>query len=194
MGRACRGYLTKVVDEEGNEVGPGGSGELAISGPGVGDGYRRKPEADDFRDGWWYSGDIVRVDEDGFLYVIDRKKDMILSGGTNIYPREVEDVLSTHPAIHIVAVVGVPDDKWGESVKAVVVLRDGENVTGEEIIEWCKDKMASYKKPKSIDVIPLEEMPLMGGGYKVLRRELRDRYRKRYQEQKQGKVESWGAV
>ncbi len=82
----------------------------------------------------------------------------------------------------------------GESVKAVVVLRDGENVTGEEIIEWCKDKMASYKKPKSIDVIPLEEMPLMGGGYKVLRRELRDRYRKQYQEQKQGKVESWGAV
>jgi acyl-CoA synthetase (AMP-forming)/AMP-acid ligase II len=160
----------------------------------VGTGYWKKPEADDFRDGWWYSGDIVRVDEEGFLYVIDRKKDMILSGGTNIYPREVEDVLSTHPAIHIVAVVGVPDDKWGESVKAVVVLRDGENVSGEEIIEWCKDKMASYKKPKSIDVIPLEEMPLMGGGYKVLRRELRDRYRKQYEEQKQGKVESWGAV
>ena len=194
VGRACWGYLAKVVDEEGNEVGPGGSGELAIGGPAVGTGYWKKPEADDFRDGWWYSGDIVRVDEEGFLYVIDRKKDMILSGGTNIYPREVEDVLSTHPAIHIVAVVGVPDDKWGESVKAVVVLRDGENVSGEEIIEWCKDKMASYKKPKSIDVIPLEEMPLMGGGYKVLRRELRDRYRKQYEEQKQGKVESWGAV
>ncbi len=194
VGRACWGYTAKVVDEDGNEVGPGGSGELAIGGPGVGTGYWNKPDATDFRGGWWYSGDIVRVDEEGFLYVIDRKKDMILSGGTNIYPREVEDVLSTHPAIHIVAVVGVPDDKWGESVKAVVVLRDGQSVTGEDIIEWCKDKMASYKKPKSVDVVPLEEMPLMGGGYKVLRRELRDRYRKEYEQEKQGKVESWGAV
>lgn len=194
VGRACWGYQVKVVDDDGNEVGPGGSGELAIGGPAVGAGYWKKPEATDFRDGWWYSGDIVRVDEDGFLYVVDRKKDMILSGGTNIYPREVEDVLSTHPAVHIVAVVGVPDDKWGEAVKAVVVLREGATATAEEIIDWCKDKMASYKKPKSVDIIPLEEMPLMGGGYKVLRRELRDRYRKQYEQQKQGRIESWGAV
>jgi long-chain acyl-CoA synthetase len=194
VGRACWGYRTLVVDEEGNEVGPGGSGELAIGGDAVGSEYWNRPDADDYRDGWWFSGDIVRVDDEGFLYVIDRKKDMILSGGTNIYPREVEDVLSAHPAIHIVAVVGVPDEKWGEAVKAVVVLREGEKATSEEIMEWCRDKMASYKKPKSVDVIDISEMPLMGGGYKVLRRELRDRYRRRFEEEKRAEVASWGAV
>jgi long-chain acyl-CoA synthetase len=194
VGRACWGFRARVVDDDGNEVGPGGSGELAIGGDAVGTGYWNRPDADDFRDGWWYSGDIVRVDEEGFLYVIDRKKDMILSGGTNIYPREVEDVLSAHPAIHIVAVVGVPDEKWGEAVKAVVVLRKGQEVTGDEIMEWCRDKMASYKKPKSVDVVDLSEMPLMGGGYKVLRRELRDRYRRRFEEEKKSNVSSWGAV
>lgn len=194
VGRACWGYMAKVVDDEGNELGPGGSGELAIGGPAVGTQYWNRPDATDFRDGWWYSGDIVRVDEDGYYYVIDRKKDMILSGGTNIYPREVEDVIAAHPAVHLVAVIGVPDEKWGEAVKAVVVLHEGMTATPEDIIEWCRTRMAPYKKPKSVDIVPLSEMPLMGGGYKVLRRELRDRYRKRYEEEKKQKIDSWGAV
>jgi len=176
IGRACLGYRTKVVDDDGNEVGPGGEGELAISGEAVSDGYWNKPEATDFRDGWWYSGDVVRVDEDGFYYVVDRKKDMIVSGGLNVYPREVEDVIAGHPAVHLVCVVGVPDEKWGEAVKAVIVPKDGKKITEEEIVDFCKARMASYKKPKSVDFIGLSEMPMTGGGYKILRRELRDRY------------------
>jgi len=141
-GKACVGYQTKVVDEDGKEVGRGGVGELCVRGDGVGSGYWKRPMADDFRDGWWHSGDVVQVDEDGFYYVVDRKKDMILSGGTNIYPREIEDVVSTHPAVMVVAVIGVPDEKWGESVKAVVVLKEGMTASEEEIVDWCKDRMA----------------------------------------------------
>ena len=194
IGKACWGFEAKVVDDDGREIAPGETGELAIKGPAVADGYWNRPDADDFRDGWWYSGDVVRVDEDGFYYVVDRKKDMILSGGTNIYPREVEDVISTHPAVNLVSVVGVPDEKWGENVKAVIVLREGMTASEEEIIEFCKQRMAAYKKPKSVDFIEMKDMPTMGGGYKVLRRELRDRYRRQYEAERNGKVESWGAV
>jgi acyl-CoA synthetase (AMP-forming)/AMP-acid ligase II len=176
IGRACLGYQTKVVDDDGNEVGSGGSGELVIRGDAVSDGYWNKPEAKDFRDGWWYSGDVVRVDEDGFYYVVDRKKDMIVSGGLNVYPREVEDVIASHPAVHLVCVIGVPDEKWGEAVKAVIVPKEGESLSEEEIIAHCKEHMAPYKKPKSVDFVELSEIPMTGGGYKILRRELRDRY------------------
>ena len=131
---------------------------MAIKGEAVAKGYWNKPEATDFKDGWWYSGDIVKVDEDGFYYVIDRKKDMIVTGGMNVYPREVEDVISSHPAVHLVAVIGVPDEKWGEAVKAVIVLKEGAEASEEEIIEYCKDRMASYKKPKSVDFISLDQM------------------------------------
>ncbi len=192
IGKACLGYQTKVVDDEGKEVGPGGIGELAIKGEAVASGYWNRPDATDFRDGWWYSGDIVKVDEDGFYYVIDRKKDMIVTGGMNVYPREVEDVISSHPAVHLVAVIGVPDEKWGEAVKAVIVLKEGRTATEEEIIEFCRTRMASYKKPKSVDFIPLQEMPVSGGGYKILKRELRDKYRKKYEAKKRG--DAWGAV
>ncbi len=194
IGRACLGYETKVVDDEGKEVGPGGIGEIAIKGGGVAKGYWNKPEATDFKNGWWYSGDIVQVDEDGYYYVIDRKKDMILTGGSNVYPREVEDVIASHPAVNLVSVIGVPDEKWGESVKAVVVLKEGGSATEEEIIEHCKSRLAPYKKPKSVDFIDISEMPMMGGGYKILRRVLRDRYRKQYEELKKVKIERWGAV
>jgi long-chain acyl-CoA synthetase len=175
-------------------VGPGGIGELAIRGGGVAAGYWNKPEAVDFCDGWWYSGDIVQVDEDGYYYVIDRKKDMILTGGSNVYPREVEEVIASHPAVDMVSVVGVPDEKWGENVKAVVVLRKDAKATEDEIIEYCKSRLAAYKKPKSVDFIERSEMPMMGGGYKILRRELRDRYRKKYEEEKKKKIDRWGAV
>ena len=177
IGRACLGYQTKVVDENGEEVGPGGTGELAIKGEAVAKGYWNRPDVDDFRDGWWYSGDIVQIDEDGFYYVVDRKKDMIVSGGNNVYPREVEDMISKHPAVHLVAVIGVPSEKWGEEVKAVIVPAEGATVTEQEIVEFCRERMASYKKPKSVDFIDISEMPMTGGRYKILKRVLRDRYK-----------------
>lgn len=192
IGRACLGYRTRVVDEGGAEVGPGGVGELVVSGGGVSAGYWNRPEATDFRDGWWYSGDIVRIDEDGYYYVIDRKKDMILSGGMNVYPREVEDVMAAHPAVNLVAVIGVPDPKWGEAVKAVVVLRDGASATEDELLEYSRRRLAPYKVPKSVDFIPMSEMPLLGAGYKVLKRELRDRYRRA--SATDDPTRAWGAV
>ena len=191
IGKACMGYQTKVVDSDNNRVEPGGIGELAIKGEAVSDGYWNKPEADDFRDGWWYSGDMVSIDEDGFYYVVDRKKDMIVTGGLNVYPREVEDVISAHEAVHLVCVIGIPDEKWGESVKAVVVLKDNAQCTEKALIEFCAERIASYKKPKSVDFIGLSEMPVTGGGYKILKRELRDRYREQYVK---NKGDAWGAV
>ena len=194
IGRACLGYETKVVDDEGKEVEPGGIGELAIKGEGVARGYWNKTELRDFRDGWWYSGDLVKIDEDGFYYVVDRKKDMIVTGGLNVSPREVEDVIASHPAVNLVNVIGVPDEKWGESVKAVIVLKEGAEATEDEIVAYCKSRLASHKKPKSVDFIDISEMPLLGGGYKILKRELRDRYRKKYEKQKKKKIDRWGAV
>jgi len=184
IGRACLGYETKVIDDEGKEVKPGGIGELAIKGEGVASGYWNKPDATDFRDGWWYSGDLVKTDEDGYYYVVDRKKDIIVTGGMNVSPREVEDVIASHPAVNLVSVIGVPDEKWGESVKAVIVPKEGVQASQEEIIDYCKSRLAPYKKPKSVDFMDKSEMPMMGGGYKILKRELRDRYRQQYEKQK----------
>jgi acyl-CoA synthetase (AMP-forming)/AMP-acid ligase II len=194
IGRASLGYETKVVDDEGIPVKPGDIGELAIKGGGVAQGYWNKPEHNDFRDGWWYSGDLVKVDEDGYYYVVDRKKDMILSGGMNVSSREVEDVIAMHPAVNLVCVVGVPDEKWGEAVKAVIVLKEGVKATEEEIIVHCRERLADYKRPKSVDFIEMAQMPMMGGGYKILKRELRDRYRKQYEQDKKEKIDRWGAV
>jgi long-chain acyl-CoA synthetase len=194
IGRACLGYETKVVDEEDNPVALGNIGELAVKGGGVAKGYWNRPEATDFKEGWWYSGDLVKIDEDGFYYVIDRKKDMILTGGMNVSSREVEDLIASHPAVNLVSVIGVPDDKWGEAVKAVIVLKDDLQATEAEIIDYCKQRLANYKRPKSVDFIDISEMPLMGGGYKVLKRELRNRYRKEYERKKKEKIDRWGAV
>lgn len=177
IGRACLGYQVKVVDDYDNELGPGDTGEIAIRGNAVVKEYWNRPDADDFRDGWWYSGDVVKIDEDGFYYVVDRKKDMILSGGNNVYPREVEDAISQHPAVNIVSVIGVPSEKWGEEVKAVIVPFNGFDVTEAEIIDFCRERLASYKKPKSVDFIEMSEMPVTGGSYKILKRVLRERYR-----------------
>lgn len=191
IGRACLGYRAKVVDDQGRAVGPGGEGELAIAGEAVAEGYWNRPEAADFRDGWWYSGDVVRVDQDGFYYVIDRKKDMVVTGGLNVYPREVEDVIAGHPGVHLVCVIGVPDPKWGEAVKAVIAPKEAVELTEEEIIAYCRERLASYKKPKSVDFIEASQMPTSGGGYKILRRVLRDRYRRASAGPKD---KSWGAV
>jgi long-chain acyl-CoA synthetase len=136
----------------------------------------------------------VKVDEDGYYYVVDRKKDMILSGGMNVSSREVEDVIATHPAVNLVSVIGVPDEKWGEAVKAVIVLKEGVKIAEQEIIAQCKKRLANFKIPKSIDFIDITQMPMMGGGYKILKRELRHRYRRQYEKAKKEKFDRWGAV
>jgi long-chain acyl-CoA synthetase len=161
----------KVVDPEGNEVPVGEVGEVATSGPHVMQGYWNKPEqtADVLRDGWYHTGDLGRLDEDGYLYLVDRAKDMIVTGGENVYCSEVEEVLYKHPAVLEAAVIGVPDDKWGEAVHAVVVPRTP--VDAEDLIEFCRQHIAGYKLPKGISFSE-SELPKSGPG-KILKRELR---------------------
>lgn len=165
----------RVVDEEGADVPVGESGEIILRGDNVMSGYWRSPEltAETLIDGWLYTRDMGRFDEDGYLYLVDRKSDMIISGGYNIYPQEIENVLSTHPAVYEAAVVGVPDDTWGESVKAVVVLRPGTSATEEEVIEHCMSSLSSMKKPKSVDFV--DELPKSAVG-KILRRKVKEPY------------------
>ncbi|MBU0733383.1 MAG: AMP-binding protein [Proteobacteria bacterium] len=138
-------------------------------------GYWRNPEttADTIKNGWLHTGDMGYMDESGYLFIMDRSKDMIISGGENIYPREIEEVLVKHPAVREVAVIGVPDPKWGEAVKAVVSCAEGKSTTEDELIAFCKDNIASYKKPKSIDFV--DELPKNNYG-KILKRELRAKY------------------
>ena len=136
-------------------------------------GYYGNPEGtrETIRNGWLYTGDLARMDEEGFFYIVDRKKEMIVSGGENIYPREIEEVLITHPAIADVAVVGIPDPDWGESVKAFVALKEGEMISEQEVINFCKKYLASYKKPKAVAFIPSIPRNLSGKGLKQLLRE-----------------------
>jgi long-chain acyl-CoA synthetase len=194
VGKACLGYMIKVIDDNGNEVKTGEVGELLICGDAVATGYWNMPDAPDFKDGWWHSGDLALVDEDKYIHIVDRKKDMILSGGENIYPREVEDVIATHPGVFLVSVIGVPDEQWGESVKAVIVPSEGAEITEEEIIEYCKARLSSYKKPRSVDFVDISDMPLMAGGYKVIKRELRDKYRKKFMDKTGKKIDRWGTI
>lgn len=172
----------KILDEEGNEVPPGEVGELYSRSPNVFKEYWKDPERTKqvFRGEWFSAGDMARKDEDGYYYLVDRKANMIITGGENVYPSEVENVVGAHPAVKDVAVIGVPDSKWGEAVKAVVVLHDGYQPSEElarEIIEFCKGKIANYKRPKSVDFIKDEEMPRTATG-KILHRVLRERYGK----------------
>ncbi|MBI4831519.1 MAG: long-chain-fatty-acid--CoA ligase [Candidatus Lindowbacteria bacterium] len=165
----------RVLDERGEDVKPGETGELTVKGDTVMKGYWKMSEAtaDVLRDGRLHTGDLATVDEDGFIYIVDRKKDMIISGGLNIYPREIEDVLFAHPAVLEAAVIGVPDEKWGEAVKALVVLKPGASCTEEEMIDHCKANLASYKKPKSVEFC--DTLPRNPSG-KVLKRVLREKY------------------
>jgi acyl-CoA synthetase (AMP-forming)/AMP-acid ligase II len=137
--------------------------------------YWNNPEAtkETLIDGWLHTGDMGYRDEDGYFYLVDRKKDMIISGGFNIYPREVEDVLYMHESVLEAAVIGIPDEKWGESVKAMVVLKDGQKATTEEIIGHCKTHLASYKKPTSVDFI--DALPKNANG-KILKKDLKAPY------------------
>ncbi len=165
----------KVVDEDMVECPPGVVGEIVIRGEQVLKGYFRNEEgtAKAFADGWFRTGDMARRDEEGYFYIVDRMKDMIITGGENVYSREVEEVLYTHPSVSEAAVVGLPDPKWGENVTAVVVLREGMTATEAEIIATARDRLAGFKKPKR--VIFLDELPKTVSG-KIIKRELRDRF------------------
>jgi acyl-CoA synthetase (AMP-forming)/AMP-acid ligase II len=165
----------RIVDIEGRDVKPGEVGQIIERGDDTMMGYWNDPEltAHALRDGWVYTNDMATVDEDGYIYIVDRKFDMIISGGFNIYPSEVESVLFEHPAVFEAVVIGVPDEQWGESVKAVVVLREGAEATEEELIEHCKERIAGYKKPKSVEFAA--EIPKNPNG-KILRRKVREKY------------------
>jgi long-chain acyl-CoA synthetase len=161
------------VDTGKVEQGINEPGELIIRGPQVMKGYWEKPEetAQTLRDGWLYTGDIATMDEDGYFYIVDRKKDMIIAGGFNIYPREIDEVLFEHPKVQEAVAVGIPDEYRGETVKAYIVLKPGEEATEEEIIAFCRERLAAYKAPRSVEFRPELPKTLVG---KVLRRELRE--------------------
>ena len=165
----------RLVDEDGNDVGPEELGEVLIRSQNVMLGYWDKPEetARTIRDGWLYTGDIAKMDDEGYLYIMDRKKDMIISGGENIYPAEIEDFLLSHPKVADVGVIGCPDEQWGEAVRAVVVVKEGEELTEVELIEYCKGKIGKFKMPRS--VVFVEALPRTPTG-KILKRVLRDEY------------------
>ncbi|MGI9644028.1 MAG: class I adenylate-forming enzyme family protein, partial [Ilumatobacteraceae bacterium] len=176
-GQPPPGVEFRIVDAAGAEVPEGEAGEVAVRGPNVMVGYWNKPDqtAAALLDGGWYrSGDVGRLDEEGYLYLVDRAKDMIVTGGENVYCTEVEDAIYTHPAVLEATVFGVPDAQWGEAVHAVVVLRDGGEVTDAELIAHCRDQIAAYKIPKSI-TFQSDPLPKSGPG-KVLKRLLREPY------------------
>ena len=174
-GRAVPGAELKVVGEDGTELPRGEVGELIVRSPSNMVGYWNLDEATraSLKDGWMHTGDAATMDEDGYVYIQDRMKDMIISGGENIYPAQVESAIYGHPSVAEVAVIGVPDDTWGEAVKACVVARPGEDVDPQSIIDWTRERLAGFKVPKTIDVIPA--LPRNASG-KILRRELRAPY------------------
>ena len=174
-GRAALNYEVRIVDEKGKDVPVGEVGEIAVRSEAMTIGYWDLPveTEESVHNGWRLTGDFGRFDEEKFVYIVDRKNDMIISGGKNIYPREIEEVVYSHDAVLDVAVVGVPDDYWGESVKALVVLKEGMTATQEEIINLCKEHLASYKKPKSVEF--REELPRSPTG-KVLKRKIREEF------------------
>jgi long-chain acyl-CoA synthetase len=163
----------KVVDEEDREAANGELGEIVLRGENILKGYYRNPEATTaaFRHGWFHTGDIGYRDDDGFFYIVDRKGDMIIRGGENIYPREIDEVLYQHPAVAAAATIGVPDQLYGEEVAAFIVPGEGREATEEEIIAFCRARLADYKCPKTVRFV--KEIP-KGPTGKLLKRELRE--------------------
>jgi acyl-CoA synthetase (AMP-forming)/AMP-acid ligase II len=174
-GKPCSICDAKIVDEDGKEVPRGTVGEIATRGPGMMLGYWNKPTETGkaIRDGWYYTGDGAYMDDDGFIFIADRLKDMIVTGGENVYSVEVENAVAQHPAILQCAVIAIPDDRWGELVHACVVLRPGASVTLEELQAKCKERIANYKAPRSMQVV--EALPMSGAG-KILKNKLREPY------------------
>ncbi|MGW0026523.1 long-chain-fatty-acid--CoA ligase [Rhodococcus sp. NPDC003383] len=166
------GIEAMLVDEDGNPVtGPDAVGELVLRGHNVMKGYLDRPEAtaEVMRDGWFRTGDLARRDDDGFYYIVDRAKDLIVRGGFNVYPREIEEVLMSHPSVSLAAVVGIPDERHGEEVKAFVIPEAGERLGEAELIDWCKEQMAAYKYPRRIEFTAVLPMTATG---KILKRAL----------------------
>ena len=174
-GRPARGVEVKIFDEREQECPPEVVGEIVARGKNIMKGYWKNPEATAhaLRGGWFHTGDMGFRDADGYIYIVDRMKDMIVTGGENVYPREVEEVLYTHPDVLEAAVIGVPSERWGETVKAVVVRRDGRTVTGEELIAYTRERVARYKAPTSVDFVGA--LPRNPSG-KVLKKVLREQY------------------
>ncbi len=175
-GRSSCSMLLKIIDKDGQPVPVGEVGEICCTGPNVMLGYWNKPEqtASTLIDGWVHTGDAGYLDDEGYLYLVDRVKDMIVTGGENVYSAEVESVVSRHPGVAQVAVIGVPHDEWGEAVHAIIVPRPGEEPVADDIISYCRTLIAGYKCPKSVE-LRMDPLPLSGAG-KVLKRELRAPY------------------
>jgi long-chain acyl-CoA synthetase len=171
IGVPVGGTDMKCVDDDDNEVAQGEPGEIAMRGPFVMKEYWNKPDATEevMRGGWFHTGDIATVDEDGYFFIVDRKKDLIIRGGYNVYPREIEEVLYEHPAVREAAVVGIPHDELGEEVGAAVVLKEGESVEADEIKSYVKEQVAAYKYPRRIWFV--DELP-KGPTGKILKREI----------------------
>ncbi|MGN6816772.1 MAG: long-chain-fatty-acid--CoA ligase [Solirubrobacterales bacterium] len=161
----------KIVDEDDNEVPQGEVGEIVIRGHNVMKGYWQRPDAtaEAMRGGWFHSGDMAKADEDGYFFIVDRKKDLIIRGGYNVYPREVEEILYEHPKVREAAVIGVPDDEWGEEIGAAIVLHEGEELTAEEVSQYVKERIAAYKYPRIVWF--LDDLP-KGPTGKILKREI----------------------
>jgi long-chain acyl-CoA synthetase len=173
IGTPIWGVQVKLIDDEGNEVAQGEKGELLYKGHNVMKGYYNRPEANaaTITDGWLHSGDIAIKDEDGFYFIVDRSKDMIIRGGLNVYPRQIEEVMIQHEAVSLVAVIGKPNDKMGEEIKAFVVLNKDMSVSADDLKAWTKERIASYKYPR--EIVFLEALPMSATG-KILKKELRD--------------------
>nr|QQZ49213.1 AMP-binding protein [Phenylobacterium glaciei] len=172
-GRVAPGCEVRIVDEAGHDLPTGQVGEVIARGPGMMHGYWNQPDqtAATIKHGWVHTGDGGYLDADGFLFIVDRLKDMIVTGGENVFTAEVESALSTHPAVAEVAVIGIPNDQWGEEVHAIVVLRPGLEVAEPALLAHCEDLLANYKRPRSV-TFRAESLPLSGAG-KVLKRDLR---------------------
>jgi long-chain acyl-CoA synthetase len=172
VGLPIFGVDIRCVHENGAQVAAGERGEVVVRGPNVMKGYFNRPEATDeaMRNGWFHTGDIGVIDPDGYLSIVDRKKDMILRGGFNVYPRELEEVIMTHPAVSLVAIIGVPDDRLGEEVKAFIVRKPGSSVTAEELLAWFREQFAAFKYPRTVEFV--ESLPVGPTG-KILKRALR---------------------
>jgi long-chain acyl-CoA synthetase len=175
VGRPVYDVHLRLLDDEGREVPQGQVGEIYIKAPSLFSGYYHDEEKtrQTFHQGWFTLGDMGRFDDQGYLYIVDRKADMVISGGENIYPKEVEDVLQLHPTVSEVAVVGVPDEHWGEALKALIVLNNGHKVSEQEILDYCGQRLADYLKPKSVEFV--DELPKSPMG-KVLKRKIRERF------------------
>ena len=174
-GRPMVGIDLRIVGNDGDEVAMGEVGEIAMRGPNIVSGYFNRPEetAKAFRDGWFHTGDLGRVDDAGYLYILGRKKDMVVTGGENVYPSEVEAVLYQHPKVHEAAVIGVPDDRYGEALFAVIALAPGETLTTDEMIGYCRGRIGGYKIPRRLALV--DALPKNAAG-KVAKNELRRLY------------------